>query len=82
MEKKIWIVMCSGEGEHNFGVLNEPVYSEKEAAELIAKDIISGTEEELDLKTLTSDLTGDYEVDRRDYGYDCDYNIESFTIEF
>lgn len=40
MEKKIWIVTWSGEGEHDFGVLNEPVYSEKEAAELIAKDII------------------------------------------
>lgn len=48
--------MWRGEKECDFGVLNEPVYSEKEAAEL--------------------------EVDGRDYGYDCDYNIESFTIEF
>ena len=90
MLKKIWVAIWKGEGEHDFGILGRPSEREEDVYENIAYDIIAnegeleeGTEEfDERVEELAKTLLGDSEVDGRDYGYECDYNIESFEMEF
>ena len=90
MLKKIWVAIWKGEGAHDFGILGRPSEREEDVYENIAYDIIAnegeleeGTEEfDERVEELAKTLLGDSEVDGRDYGYECDYNIESFEMEF
>lgn len=87
--KKIWIVTWKGEGERDFGILGTPSELESEVYESVAYDIISGAREleegteafEEAVLELQESLTGESEIDGRDYGYECDYNVESFELE-
>ena len=90
MTKKIFIAIWRGEGAHDFGILGRPSEKEEDVYETIAYDIIAGKgdieegTEEFDerVEELSKILLGDSEVDGRNYGYECDYNIESFEMEF
>ena len=90
MIKKIWVAIWKGEGEHDFGILGTPSTKEEDVYETIAYDILAGVgeleegTEEFDTAVidLAEKIQGDSEIDGRDYGYECDYNIESFEMEF
>ena len=89
MTRKIWIATWNGEGEHDFGILGNPSQSELEVYETIAYDILVGAKkltegtEEFDeaIKYLAAKLLGSEEIDGRDHGYNCDYNVESYEME-
>lgn len=90
MTKKIWVAMWKGEGKHDFGILGTPSTKEEDVYETIAYDILAGADEleegteEFDaaVTELAEKIKGDSEIDGRNYGYKCDYNIESFEMEF
>ena len=89
MTRKIWIATWKGEGERDFGVLGNPSQQELEVYETIAKDILAGVGEleegtydfEEAVKYLAAKLLGTTEIDGRDHGYNCDYNVESYEME-
>ena len=90
MIKKIWVATWKGEGEHDFGILGTPSEKEETVYGNIAYDILTGAREfeegteDFDeaVAELAEKIQGDSKVNGNDYGYPCNYNVETFEMEF